>query len=136
MKEFQLSTSQPLGFSILYLAQTIASLVLAFYTNWKLTLVVLSIIPAVVICIAITSPRLQKYIKCQEMVSTQATRSAYDAVKNITVVKCFNGQQEEGHNYSKKLEEAARFSWKLSFIEAFQTGFIQFLSTSMFVQGK
>lgn len=136
IQDLQLGTSQPLGFSIVALVQALSSLGLAFHTNWRLTLVVLSIVPVIAVGCAIISHGMQTSIDCHSQRLTQATRVAKNAISNILTIKCFNTQNQERHKYAFAVREAAVFSLKLTFSEALQAGFIRFASTIMFVQGK
>ena len=132
----QLATSQPLGLSILALVQALAALVLAFRTNWKLTLVVLSIVPVIVVGISFISRHGHRYISGHNDKLNQAMRSANNFITNIVLVKCFNTQDQETRKYALAIEEAAQLSLKSSIFRALQSGFVRFASTVIFVQGK
>ncbi|KAK5209706.1 ATP-dependent permease [Exophiala xenobiotica] len=135
IQEVQLATSQPLGLSILALVQALAALVLAFRTNWKLTLVVLSVVPVIVVGISFMSRHGHRYISGHNEKLNQAMKLANNFITNIVLVKCFNTQDQEARKYAIAIEEAAQLSLKSSIFKALQSGFVRFASTVIFVQG-
>ncbi|EXJ81375.1 hypothetical protein A1O3_07666 [Capronia epimyces CBS 606.96] len=135
IREFQLGASQPLGLSILALVQALCSLGLAFHTNWKLTLVVLSVVPVIALGVALLSRQTQIYVEMHSRRLTQATKVANNIITNITMVKCFNTQEQEGQQYHSAVKDATVSSWKQAVFSAAQTGFVRFAGTTMFVQG-
>ncbi|KAK5460883.1 ATP-dependent permease [Exophiala xenobiotica] len=135
IQEVQLATSQPLGLSILALVQALAALVLAFRTNWKLTLVVLSVVPVIVVGISFISRHGHRYISGHNEKLNQAIKLANNFITNIVLVKCFNTQDQEARKYAIAIEEAAQLSLKSSIFRALQSGFVRFASTVIFVQG-
>lgn len=135
IQDIQLATSQPLGLSILALVQTLSSLGLALRTNWKLTLVVLSTLPIILVGVSLTSRRGQRYVDRQNSSLDQAMKSAYHFVSNIVMVKCFNTQIHERHKYATAIEQAAKNSHKSCIFKGFQSGFVRFATTVIFVQG-
>jgi ATP-binding cassette subfamily B (MDR/TAP) protein 1 len=136
IQQLQLGTSQPLGFSVMALVQVFTSLGLALYTNWKLTFVVLSVIPVIVVIVGILSRRTQVYIESHEVKLTYATKLAHNSITNIVTVKYFNTQDQEGAAYIVAVDEAAIFAAKSALVRASQSGFVRFASTIIFVQGK
>ncbi|KAK5396659.1 ATP-dependent permease [Exophiala xenobiotica] len=136
IQEVQLATSQPLGLSILAFVQALAALVLAFRTNWKLTLVVLSVVPVIIVGISFISRHGHRYISGHNEKLNQAMKLANNFITNIVLVKCFNTQDQEARKYAIAIEEAAQLSLKSSIFKALQSGFVRFASTVIFVQGK
>lgn len=132
----RLGASQPLGLSISALIQVLSSLGLAFRTDWKLALVVLSIVPVMSIGISLLSHPLQKYVESHGEKLTAATRLANKFISNIVLVKCFNTQDQERGSHAMAIKEAALLCYKASFFKALQRGFVRFISTVMFLQGK
>ncbi|KAK5306945.1 ATP-dependent permease [Exophiala xenobiotica] len=135
IQEVQLATSQPLGLSILAFVQALAALVLAFRTNWKLTLVVLSVVPVIIVGISFISRHGHRYISGHNEKLNQAMKLANNFITNIVLVKCFNTQDQEARKYAIAIEEAAQLSLKSSIFKALQSGFVRFASTVIFVQG-
>lgn len=135
IQELQLATSQPLGLSILALVQALSSLGLAFRTNWKLTFVVLSTLPVILVGVSLISRRGQRYVNRQNSSLDQAIKHANHFISNIVMVKCFNTQAHERHKYVAAILQAARNSHKSCIFKGLQSGFVRFATTVIFVQG-
>ncbi|KAJ4578283.1 ATP-dependent permease [Exophiala dermatitidis] len=135
IRDLQLGTSQPFGLSILGLVQGLSSLSIAFYTNWRLTLVVLSVVPVIALGVGILSQQAQSHVEKHEQKLTQATKMANNSISNIVTVKCFNAQDHEWRLYHTAVREAAASCLKQGIFSAAQVGFVRFAGTTMFVQG-
>ncbi|EXJ78652.1 hypothetical protein A1O1_09053 [Capronia coronata CBS 617.96] len=136
IRDLQLGVSQPLGLSVLNLVQAVSSLGLAFHTNWKLTLVVLSVVPVIALGVALLSGRAQTHVERHNERLTHATKVAIRILDNVVTVKLFNTQKQEGQQYGTAVQEAAASSLKQAFFSATQVAFARFAGTIMFVQGK
>src|SRR4051794_6663007 len=108
IRELQLATSQPLGFLVQYSITALASFGLAFYSSWKLSLVILSTLPLAAVALSFISARTQPAIAAQSHQLTHASKHAGTAVTAIDIVKAFNGQNNEVWQYSQIIERAAR----------------------------
>lgn len=115
--------------------QAFASLGLAFYTSWKLTLVILAGLPISVVIMSLISSMMQPSIIGQEIELSLASKIANSALSAIETVKCFNGQTFELEQYKPVIMEAARFYMKQALSNSLQIGFVRFVTTAMFVQG-
>ena len=120
---------------ISHAVQAIASLGVAFYYSWRLTLVVLASIPATALGLSLISTNLPANVVGQEEQLLKATKLANFAGSNILSVKCFNTQDLEARRYRSTIHAAAAFYFRQARINACQIGFIRFATTSMFVQG-
>ena len=135
IRELQIGTSQPLGFTINYTVQAIASMGLSFYYSWKLTLVILAGIPIGAVVLAFISAGMQDSIVGQLAENQKGSTSANNAFTNIVAIKCFNSQQLEASKYLITVQDAAKHYIKLARANAMQIGFVRFATTAMFVQG-
>jgi ATP-binding cassette, subfamily B (MDR/TAP), member 1 len=135
IRELQIGTSQPLGFSIQYVVQVFASLGLAFYTSWKLTLVILAGLPVSAVIMSFISSMMQPSIIAQEIELSLASKLANSALAAIDTVKCFNGQSFELGQYKPAVLKAAKHYMKQALSNSLQIGFVRFVTTAMFVQG-
>ena len=115
--------------------QAVASLGLALYYCWKLTLVILATIPFTAVGLAIISAGLPLSLLGQEEQMSKALKTATFALSNIMTVKCANTQDQERRKFCSALQISAQFYVKQARINALQIGFIRFATTSMFVQG-
>jgi ATP-binding cassette, subfamily B (MDR/TAP), member 1 len=135
IRELQIGTSQPLGFSVQYVVQALASFGLAFYTSWKLTLVILAALSPAAVVMSFISSMMQPSTVRQEVELSLASKIANSALSAIETVKCFNGQSFELQKYRSVIFKAAKHYIRQALSNALQIGFIRFVTTAMFVQG-
>ncbi|KAI9784929.1 MAG: hypothetical protein M1816_000565 [Peltula sp. TS41687] len=135
IRELQMATSQPLGFSIQYTVTAFAALGVAFYHSWKLTLVIIATFPFAAIVLSFISAKMQPSINGQEECLSQASKSSGNAISAIETVKCFNGQEHEVKQYATMIRKATRYYLVQANANALQIGFVRLITLGMFVQG-
>ncbi|KAK5051002.1 hypothetical protein LTR84_003561 [Exophiala bonariae] len=135
IRDLRTATSQPLGFSIAYIAQALAALALALFTNWRLSLVIVASLPIMAVGVALTSCRMLEYTERHNHSLTHAVRLANYSISNIVILKCFNTQYQEEERYGNIVRTAAVDYLKLAFSNALQAGFTRSIGSAMFVQG-
>lgn len=77
------------------LARMIGCLIFALITGWKLTLVILSIAPLVILAFNLTIKLTIKYTKKQIQAYAQTNSIAQEVLLAIRTVIAFNGQKKE-----------------------------------------
>lgn len=112
-----------------------ASLGLALYTSWKLTLVIISTAPIITLVVGFLGSTMQRYVVKQQDKLTEALKYVGNTINAIETVKCFNGQDHELAKYTSRLGEAAGWHYRVVNANAQQFGLMQFLTLAMFVQG-
>lgn len=135
IRELQIATSQPLGFTLQHLVRTVAALELAFYTSWKVALVTLAAVPFSSALITFLSSRMKPIIEAQQSKLTDASKLSYDAFTAVEVVKCFNGQFPTYSRFISCIREAARCYLRLALLTSLQIGVTRLMAFGMFVQG-
>ncbi|KAI5201345.1 putative ABC transporter [Aureobasidium subglaciale] len=135
IRDLQLATAQPFGGLITSAADAMASLGLALYTSWKLTLVTISTTPIIVLVIGYLSATMQQHVNKQQEKLTEALKYVGNAINAIETVKCFNGQEHELGRYASRLKDAATWYYRVINVNAQQFGFMGFMTLAMFVQG-
>ncbi|KAG9669419.1 putative ABC transporter, partial [Aureobasidium melanogenum] len=135
IRDLQLATAQPFGELITSTAGAVASLGLALYTSWKLTLVIISTTPVIVLTVGYLGSSMQQSVTKQQEKLTEALKFVSNAINAIETVKCFNGQEHELSKYSSRLKEAASWYYRVVNVNAQQFGFVGFMTLAMFVQG-
>lgn len=135
IKELQTAVSQPLGFSIQAMVTAVVCLLVAVYTCWSLTLVILIGMPLALGFLAVISARIQVHIDTQKEHLAEATRAANRAFTAIEIVKAFNGQCYERKVFAKMVAKAAEAYREQAHANATIIGFIRLITLSMFVQG-
>ena len=135
IRELQMATSQPLGFTVQYTITTLAALGLAFFYAWDLTLVTLATVPLSGLFLTWMSSRMQPAIVVHTEELDNASKIAANAINNIDTIKCYNGQDVEVWHYAKATKKAAIFYLSQAKANAIQISFVRFIVLSMFVQG-
>ncbi|KAL1634321.1 ATP-dependent permease [Neofusicoccum ribis] len=134
-RELQISVSQPLGTIVELLATTFLSLGLALYYSWRLTLVILCVVPIAAVGIGLLSARLQPNVDKQSEKLQEALKYAIGAIRSIETVKSFNGQDLEVWKYARIARQAATYYIRQANLNAWQMCLMSFFSFSMFIQG-
>jgi ATP-binding cassette subfamily B (MDR/TAP) protein 1 len=113
----------------------VASLAVALYHSWSLTLVILAAVPLALGLLGFLSSRTQPHISKQKLHLERASQTASCAINSIDTVKAFNGQSREQSTFSKAIDFAAAEQKSLARLHALQMGFIRLFTFIMFVQG-
>ncbi|KAI9713697.1 MAG: hypothetical protein M1828_001386 [Chrysothrix sp. TS-e1954] len=135
VRELQIGTSQPLGYVLQYTVTACASLGVAFFYCWDLTLVIIATVPVSAFVLSTISRRIQPSIQGQQDRLSAASRSATTCFTNIETVKCFNGQEFEAAAYKTAIRQAARYYLQQAKANALQIAFVRFITLAMFAQG-
>ena len=125
-----------MGFALQLVVEGCVALGLSFSYGWKLTLVILASIPISVVVLHFISRGLPAHIENQGEALSEASRTANNAISNISILKYSNTQSQESRSYVGHVRRAATFYLRQAKANALQTGFVKFASTTMFVQGK
>ncbi|KKY15702.1 putative abc a-pheromone efflux pump [Phaeomoniella chlamydospora] len=130
-----MATSQPLGFVAQNIISSLASLGVAFYYSWKLTMVTMSTVPIAFIVLGLLSTLIHPSMRDQDAQLNYAAKCAHSALISIGVVKGFNAQEHEAQHYSMYVKQAAAYYRKQAHSNAVQMGFVRVFTLAMFVQG-
>lgn len=99
---------EKLGIFTYLVASFTSSIVISFVYGWKLTLVVLSCAPIIVIATAVVA-KVQSSLSALELAAYgQAGSVAEEVLSAIRTVIAFNGEQKEVDRYAEKLMPAER----------------------------
>ncbi|KAK8165049.1 P-loop containing nucleoside triphosphate hydrolase protein [Phyllosticta citrichinensis] len=134
-RELQIATSQPFGTCIEAVATTLLCLGLAMFYSWKLTLVILAVVPVVGISVVFFSSRLQPNVDKQSDKLNEALKYAMAAMSSIETVKSFNGQDLEVWKYTQIARKAASYYIRQANWNALQMGVVSLCTFAMFIQG-
>lgn len=130
-----MGTSQPFGFLAQEIVVILGALGVAFYSSWKLTLVILATFPVSVILMGLIGKNLGAKVEAQKLHLAQASKFASTAISAVDTVKVFNGHDQEVWQYSVAIKEASKWYLQQARINAFQVGIVRFAVIAMFVQG-
>lgn len=99
---------EKLGVFTYLMVSFISSIIISFVYGWKLTLVVLSCAPIIVIATAVVA-KVQSSLTAQELNAYgQAGSVAEEVLGAIRTVIAFNGEQKEVDRYAEKLVPAEK----------------------------
>lgn len=116
-----------MGVICLNFATVSASLFLAFYYSWQLTLVVLGISPMIALCGSIHMKVVKAMHEKSEKFEKSAGALISDTVCSARTVKSFGNDLAFINIFNSKLDEVSKLSLK----SAFSTSFLQGLSNGM-----
>ncbi|KFA54160.1 hypothetical protein S40293_06290 [Stachybotrys chartarum IBT 40293] len=134
-RELQLAASQILGQLICDVFASLASLAVAFYFNWRLTLVLLASMPVSMVILWLASRNLDAAIQSQKHHQTLASKHAIASITAIDLVKLFNGADRDLQQYARAVEAAAKHYLVQARCNMIQLGYVSFWVIMMFVAG-
>ncbi|KAJ4246606.1 ATP-dependent permease [Fusarium torreyae] len=134
-RELQLASSQVLGLLVGDIITSLASLGIALYHSWKLTLVLLATLPISVIVLSLATKRLEPAIQAQKRDLAAASKFAVASITAIDLVKVFNGYDQEVWQYYPAIKAAAKQYLVQAQCNALQMGYVAFWVITMFVVG-
>ncbi|GAP84432.2 hypothetical protein SAMD00023353_0702560 [Rosellinia necatrix] len=134
-RELQIASSVALGSLSSCLAVAIANLVVALYTAWKLTLVLLASVPVSAFILARLGRPVKLAIHAQRRELSLASKYAVSAISAIELVKVFNGIDHETWQYLTTIRRSMDNYLIQARASAYQTGYAKFWVDSLFVVG-
>ncbi|GAA6054523.1 hypothetical protein JCM3770_005828 [Rhodotorula araucariae] len=131
----RLACAQTIGLVLQYLAATTFCLILAFYRNWRVSLVVLATIPIVTLSVALTE-RYAGPLANHNRETTSRLASRVDRIIGaIPTVKAFNAEDYELEGFKAISKNDFTAYIRLHFVWGVRSGITSFLLMAMFVQG-
>ncbi|KAH7324371.1 P-loop containing nucleoside triphosphate hydrolase protein [Stachybotrys elegans] len=134
-RELQLGTSQLLGQLVCDLCTSVASLCIAVYYNWRLTLVLIATLPLSVGALWLSGRGLEPAIRSQKHQLEKASKHATASLTAIDIVKVFNGSGQDLHLYKNIIQQATKYYLLQARCNAIQMGYCDFWVIMMFVVG-
>ncbi|OAA73395.1 a-Factor sex pheromone exporter [Cordyceps fumosorosea ARSEF 2679] len=130
-----MATSQAFGYLVADILTAFASLAIAFWASWKLTLVLLATLPPSLILLALTGRKIQPAITKQASHLDSASRVLAASVSGIDLVKLCNGYAYEVRKYTTHTRHAAKQYRIQTFQNCIQIGYTTFWAVAMFAVG-
>lgn len=131
----QLASSQVLGFLVSDICLAAASLGVAFFYGWQLTLVLLATVPVSFVALKLIGRDLDQNIQSQQQALSYASKSVSAAVAAIDLVKVYNGFDNEVWQYILATGKATRWFLQQARKHAMQMGCIKLWMASLYVAG-
>ncbi|CDW99090.1 hypothetical protein [Sporisorium scitamineum] len=133
--DVRIAISREIGNVVQHITTALASLVLALYTSWSLTLVILASIPVVLLLTIGTEIAAAPWMQRERVSTTQATSMVERVVEAINTVKAFNAQSRERERLARQLKEGCRAFRRVLLWWAVRFGVTSGLVFATFVQG-
>ena len=130
-----MAMGQAFGLTVQSFATAIVCLVIALVRSWKLTLVIMTTMPIVVICSAIVEKLSMPLQQKDHDYTAAASGRVERAVGAITTVKAFNAEQLETTAFLSLAYRMRDNYNKLTMMWGFRLGVSQFFLMCNFVQG-
>ena len=130
-----MASSLASGLLVQHITTCLTCLALGFVRSWALTLVILSVIPAIIIVQTISQRIAGPLLAVERAQLGLAATLVERAVSAIATVKAFNAASHEQSallSVTRKLQDVA---WRVHRVWAITSGFNQFIAMGMFVQG-
>ena len=134
-RELQLATSQILGLLVCDILTALASLAVALYYSWKLTLVLLATLPLSAFILSLAAKKLDPAIQAQRNHLAKASKHAAASITAIDLVKVFNGYDHELWQYFQAIQQAAKNYLIQAKCTSIQMGYVGFWCFAIFVAG-
>ncbi|CAG9943042.1 unnamed protein product [Clonostachys rosea f. rosea IK726] len=134
-RELQLATSQILGFLVSEGMTAVASLCVAFYFSWKLTLVILTTIPVSIVILSLATRKIEPAIQMQKKYLATASKHATASLMAIDLVKVFGGYDQELKRYLHFANLASNHYLVQALCNSIQLGYVSFWLILTFVVG-
>lgn len=96
----------------------IGGIAIIFATSWKLTLVMLSVLPVVIVLASVAGRRLRKLSTEVQDKLAEANGGAEEAIVGVRVVQAFTAEGLEALRYGSKINEAFKTAVKVGSLRA------------------
>jgi ATP-binding cassette, subfamily B (MDR/TAP), member 1 len=134
-EEVRMASSLASGLLVQHITTCVTCIILGFLRSWALTLVILSVVPAIVI-LQMISQRLAGPLVANERAQLGLAATLVErAVSAIATVKAFNAVSHEQVAFLSVTRKLQDIAWRVNRVWAFTSGFNQFIALAMFVQG-
>uniref|UniRef100_A0A0N4Z7Z6 ABC-type xenobiotic transporter n=1 Tax=Parastrongyloides trichosuri TaxID=131310 RepID=A0A0N4Z7Z6_PARTI len=101
-------TGDKVGILVIYTANFIAGMSVAFAYSWKMSLIMIAFVPIIFLCLSAISVLSKRFVKKESEAYSEAGSVAEEVINGIRTVMAFNGQHNEIKRYSSNLIEAAK----------------------------
>lgn len=112
-----------------------ASIGVAFYFSWKITLVLLATLPVAGIILSLATRPLEPAIQTQRVHLATASKHATSSLLGIDLVKVFGGYKAELRHYTDAIHRSSTPFHVQAACSSFQMGFVVFWVFGLFIIG-
>ncbi len=123
----QNAVSVNISMALRFTLSGLGSIIILLYTSWKLTLVMLSIVPIVAVAATIYGRKLRRVSKDVQDSLAEATSVAEEGLGNIRTVRAFAREDFESKRYEKAVEESFQLAKYRAFLGGSFAGLLSFV---------
>ncbi|KAI6172067.1 P glycoprotein 16 [Aphelenchoides besseyi] len=116
-----------LGLTFTLTVQFIGGMTVAFSYSWKMSLVLLAILPVMLTAIGVIGLLTKRFVKREQKCTAEVGSIGEEILNGIRTVLSLNGQEKEGKRYDNALKRAQNAGNKKGLVTAIGIGFIFFL---------
>ena len=89
--------------------QVVGGLVFMFYTSWRLSTLMLLLIPPIALAAALFGKRIRKFSKESQLALAEASIVAEETISGVRTVKSFSQEAAEVTRYRSSMDQALKF---------------------------
>jgi ABC-type multidrug transport system fused ATPase/permease subunit len=104
-----------------------------FALSWKLTLLMLAVVPSVAIGARMYGKRVKAISKATQQALAEATEVAEEGMSNVRTVRAFDGEARQRELYGTKIEETLRMGVRSSLASGVFQGALTGITTLSFL---
>ncbi|KAJ2805356.1 hypothetical protein H4R20_002121, partial [Coemansia guatemalensis] len=123
------------SFVVQYVTTFVAGVILAFAKGWRLTLVVLAVLPIIAGSASLMGILLAENTSGGQDAYAAAGSVADEVLGSIKTVMAFGGEQRESERFKEKIEEARAAGQRKAWVVGGNMGFIMFSIYSIYALG-
>ncbi|KAK7874401.1 hypothetical protein R5R35_001497 [Gryllus longicercus] len=127
LDKMQDGIGEKLGMFMYLIVSFVGSVIMSFLHGWKLTLVVLTCAPVIIVATALVA-KMQGNLAAREQQAYGAAGAAVEeALAAIRTVVAFHGQRKEAHRYAERLQPAEAMGCKRGLYTGLGSGVFWFI---------
>jgi ABC transporter fused permease/ATP-binding protein len=110
----QNSVTVNVSMALRFALQTIGSVIILFFMNWRLSMVMVAVVPVLAIGIAVFARAVRRLAKKAQDALAAAASVAEETLGNVRTVRAFAREEAETARYSAQVEESFRLGRRLA----------------------
>ncbi len=110
----QNSVTVNVSMALRFALQSIGSVIILFYMNWRLSMVMVAVVPVLAIGMTVFARAVRKLAKEAQDALAGAASVAEETLGNVRTVRAFAREEAESARYAAKVEESFRLGRRLA----------------------
>ncbi len=110
----QNSVTVNVSMALRFALQALGSVAILFYMNWRLSMVMVAVVPLLAVGIAVFAKAVRRLAKQVQDALAQAAAVAEETLGNVRTVRAFARERAESERYAARVEESFRLGRRLA----------------------